>query len=451
MAAKRAQRKPARSPAGAPAEGPSRRSLLGAAGLAAASGGWALHLWRQLVLARAGGEVTCPFDAQGGCADVWSSAWALAVERATQLPIAAHGVLWSLVALALPLAVLAARARGRTGEVSFAAMLATGAAGVVASLVLASVQVAEGGFCASCTVQYVLVLAYAGVCVVGMARVGAGVLARGAGLAAACALVAGVALAALGPRAPEAPSAAAHAPAAPGGAAGGEAPTDLAAYLASLPPPVAQAVSNALRDYESAPAKPLREPRALVGSPMAPIRITDFADLLCSHCASLHATLAQLRHEVPPELVAIESRYFPLDGHCNPHIPHASQEGVGCAAARALVCLEGDPRAFDVAGQIYARQRGLTAEDVFALAAPLRARESLAACMASPETEAKLRDDIAWAEEHGIQGTPLVLVNGRRASSFGAFLYALALAGGDPDHPAFAALPPPSAGRAAGG
>ena len=45
-----------------------------------------------------------------------------------------------------------------------------------------------------------------------------------------------------------------------------------------------------------------------------------------------------------------------------------------------------------------------------------------------------------------IQGTPLVLVNGKKASPNPAFLLALVLAGGDPQHPAFAALPKPKGG-----
>lgn len=426
---------------------PGAPALLGAAALAAGAGAWSLHLWRQLAVAKVGGTVTCPFDADGSaCADVWQSGFALAVEQATGLPVAAYGVLWALVALALPLAVLVARARGRTGEISWAAALATAAAGVLASLGLAVAQLVDGRFCGSCTVQYVLVLGYAGLCFAVMARVTGSVLARGGALAAGSALLAGAVLAVVAPDAPASlpapvPPPAAAVPAPP--------PRDLASYLATLPPPVAQALANALRDYAAAPAKPLREPRALEGSPMAPLRITDFADVLCSHCASLYGTLAEIRRAFP-DAVAIETRYFPLDGQCNPSIPRASEDGVRCSAARALVCLEGDPRAFEIAGELYARQRGLTNDAILERAGAARGRDALAACMAAPETQAKLLADVAWAEEHGIQGTPLVLVNGREAAGFPQFLYALVLAGGDPAHPAFAALPPPTPRETAG-
>ena len=56
---------------------------------------------------------------------------------------------------------------------------------------------------------------------------------------------------------------------------------------------------------------------------------------------------------------------------------------------------------------------------------------------------AKLADDIAWATEHDIHGTPLVLLNGRPVAPFGPLLYALVLTSGDASHPVFAGLPEP--------
>ena len=47
------------------------------------------------------------------------------------------------------------------------------------------------------------------------------------------------------------------------------------------------------------------------------------------------------------------------------------------------------------------------------------------------------------ATRHEFEGTPLVLVNGRKGSAFGPFLYAMVLTEGRPDHPAFGALPAP--------
>ena len=437
--AKRKRSAPARTLA-APLR-PGTAVLLLACALAVANGAWALYLWRQLAAARGGFEVTCPFDSEGDCASVWQSGFAEAIEGATGLPIAGYGVLWALVALAFPAAVLVARSRGRRGDVSWAASLATAAAGIVSVVVLAAVQLGEGRFCGSCGVAYALTLSYAAVCLFAAARVPWGELVRGGLLAAAAAGLAGITLAlASSEQAPPASAsrpAPVTLPALPGAPAAGD---NLARYVASLAPPVAQSLALALREYEASEAKPLRQPRGLEGSAVAPVRITDFSDFLCSHCASLHGTLAQLQRTAPEGSLAIESRYFPLDGQCNPQIPRASGDGVRCTAARALICLADAPGSFELAGELYTRQRELSVDKVYELAARLRPRDELEACVASPETEAKLQGDIAWALEHKIGGTPLVLVNGRKASGFPAFLWALVLAGGDPAHPSFASL-----------
>ena len=444
--AKKKKAAPARTLPAAPLR-PGTAVLLLACALAVLGGGWALHLWRQLAAARAGLEVTCPFDSEGDCASVWQSGFAHSIEGATGLPIAGYGVLWALVALAFPAAVLVARSRGRRGDVSWAAALATSAAGIVSVLVLAAAQLADGRFCGSCGVAYALTLSYAAVCLFGTGRAPWGELVRGGLLAAAAAGLGGITLA-LGSseQAPPPGAALARGAALPVNPAGAPSGDNLARYLATLAPPVAQSLALALREYAASEPKPLREPRALEGSPMAPVRITDFADLLCSHCAALHGTLTQLRRTAPEGSLAIESRYFPLDGQCNPQIPHASGDGVRCTAARVLICLAGTPGSFDLAGELYARQRDLSVDKIYELAARLRPRAALEACAASPETEAKLQGDIAWAVEHHISGTPLVLVNGRKASGFPAFLWALVLAGGDPSHASFAALPQPKGG-----
>jgi serine/threonine-protein kinase len=426
---------------------PGAALLVLACALALASGAWALQLWRQLAAARAGLEVTCAFDSEGDCASVWQSGFAAAIESATGLPIAGHGVLWALVALAFPAAVLVARSRGRRGDVSFAAALATALAGILAVVVLAGAQLAEGRFCGSCGVAYALTLSYAAVCLFGAGRAPWRELVRGGLLAAAAAGLGGVTLALASseqapPRSASLPGPAAL-PALPRGA---PADDNLERFLASLAPPVSQSLALALREYAASEAKPLHEPRALEGSPMAPVRITDFADFLCGHCASLHGTLAQLKQRAPEGSFAIESRYFPLDGACNAQIPRASGDPVRCTAARVMICLADTPGAFDVAGELYAHQQGLSVDQVYERASKLRPRAELEACASSPETEAKLQGDIAWAVEHHISGTPLVLVNGRKASGFPAFLWALVLAGGNPAHASFAALPQPKGG-----
>ena len=65
--------------------------------------------------------------------------------------------------------------------------------------------------------------------------------------------------------------------------------------------------------------------------------------------------------------------------------------------------------------------------------------------MASPETERKLKDDIAYAMKFSPKGTPLVLINGKEGTAVPSFLLAMALSNANPNAPAFSVLPPPSA------
>jgi protein-disulfide isomerase len=438
-----------RSPKSSPPAQPGARTLWLLAGLGLASAGWAVHLWNQLLIGRAGGEVACGFGDSGACTAVWDSAFASMVHGATGLPVAGWGLVWGIAALLLPLLVLWAHRRGSAGKLSWAATLMTAAAGVLGVGGLAVALLVGGSICQSCVVTYVLVLAYASVAFLALRGMAWPDLARGAGLAAGLVGAAWGVLLVPGLRTPPAvdPTAALPEPAA--GAERAAAPRDLPGYLASLSPPTAQALSDELQEFRGREPGPLREPRALIGSSMAALRITDFADLMCSHCASLHRTLEQVRALASEGSIAIESRYFPLDGKCNPQIKGRTEEGVRCIAARALICLEGEPEVFEYAGRLYAGQRTLTGDRVYEVLGPLRDRAQLELCVDDPMTHAKLREDIEWAQANGITGTPLVLVNGRRASAFPPLLYALALAAGNPDHPAFAELPAPSPPRPA--
>jgi serine/threonine-protein kinase len=211
--------------------------------------------------------------------------------------------------------------------------------------------------------------------------------------------------------------------------------------ISRLSPQLRQALSDGLAAYSRSDGVPMHPARLLVGSPSAPVRITEFTDILCSHCATLHKTIGVLREMLPSGSFALEPRQFPLDSECNPAVERRAEDGVSCLAARAMICVEKDWMAF--AGALFANQRSLTKRKIYEIAARFVPRQRFEDCISSPETEAKLEDDIAWAREHQIQGTPLVLMNGREAPASLQFLYAMVLAEGDPAHPAFAVLPPP--------
>jgi serine/threonine-protein kinase len=427
-----------------PAPRPTPGSLAGLVALGALSTLWSLVLWASLWQSRSGLGGSCPLGDGAACGDLWDGPFATAVQGLTGLPVAGWGLAWGVVALVLPLEALRRHAEGRVAGSLVTACRVTGAAGLLASLGLAAVALGGGSFCAGCFVSYVIAAGYAGIAVFSWKPFGLPEIQSGVATAAATLVLVWLALLYPGSRTPSpaADPASTAAQQAPVSASGADAA--LHELVESLEPRARQALADSLAIYAASSPRSMPPSRDLHGPAGAPVQITEFTDALCPHCADLHRTLGQIERLAPEGRLAIDSRQYPLDASCNPAVQR-SGEPVRCAAARARVCLEGDPGARDLASALFDAQQGLTEERVLEIASRFRPRPELEACLASEETAARLRADVELADSFGIEGTPLVIVNGRKATSFGAFLYALALTRGEVDHPAFAALP---AGRA---
>ena len=433
---------------------PEPRSCAGLVALSAISALWSLFLWAELVVVRSGGSAFCGFGGKLDCNAVWSSAFASAVHAWTLLPLAAWGLLWSVTAFTLPLFALLNLAQGRPAASLVSGIRLTAFAGVLAVAVLIAESVLAGALCIGCIGTYLLVAAYASIALIcwrrlGLPEVRRGALQAGGVTAAAFALLLYPGLhtprssGQAGRHAVEeaAGRSAATAPAGTGNMRRDKALEDL---VASLNPALRQTLSDSLNIYRTSPERPLPAPRALQGSDLARVKITEFTDILCEHCADLQETLRELRQVSPPGSFSVDSRQFPLDGRCNPVFEPAKGDDVRCVAARARICVDPTGKGEEFAAALFARQKGLTSAKVLELAAPFLSRAALSACLDAPDTRQKLEEDVAAAASYDTDGTPLVIVNGRRGTSFGPFLYAMVLTKGVAEHPAFAALPPPN-------
>jgi len=440
-----------RSDSKADAAGP--RAWAALAGLGALSALWSLFLWGQLVLSRSGGGAFCAFGGQLDCSSVWGSAFASAVHGLTGLPIAGWGVVWGATAMALPLAGLTRLAEGRSVAVLTTAVRLTAVAGILAVGVFLAESLAAGAICVGCVATYVLAGAYAGIALWGWRRAGFRDAVRSAALAGGSVAAAFLLLLYPGLHTPrssgesgraaiEAAATGASGPA-PARTGTGNAMRDQALQdlVTALDPAQRQLLADSLAIYRNAPVLTLSPPRALVGSDLAPVRITEFTDILCEHCADLHETLRTLRTHAPAGSFAVDARQFPLDGRCNAVFVPGKGDDVRCVAAKARICVEPTGREPEFAAALFASQKGLTREKVLELAAPFLPKASLGACLEAPATATRLEEDIAAAARTDSDGTPIVLVNGRRGTSFGPFLYAMVLTKGNPEHPAFDSLP----------
>ena len=420
-------------------QAPSRTSLLALTALGLAVALWSFALF--FGPSAAAVKTICGADDGGGCGALWRSPFALAVQRASGVSVAGWGVVWGAAAAALAGACLWRSKAGAPYAAQVTGLRFLSAAGLVGVFVLIAVSAEQRTFCVACAVTHALVIAHAAIALFSWRARGLPEAPRGAMLAAALVLASYIVVVFV-PGAAAPPTTAL--PSARGPTDGSETEA-LASFVASLPSSGRQILSDALDAMRRGPAGALPPPHALRGPADAPVRFTEFTDVRCSHCAELHRVWDELERALPPGRFNVESRFYPLDRGCNPDIRNPRVDPVRCLAPRVQVCLEGRPGARDLAGALFAEQGSLTPDRVYALAAPYAAsRRELEACVASEQTAARLAEDVALARQYDPEGTPLVLVNGRLGSAFPPFLYAMTLARGSPDHPAFSALPPPA-------
>ena len=216
-------------------------------------------------------------------------------------------------------------------------------------------------------------------------------------------------------------------------------------FFASLSFDQQQVLSESLAMWRAsqpvAQSFPVRE---RVGAATAPLKVVEFTDIRCPHCRHLIEAMKGLHQAIPPTAMSVESRYFPLDSECNPSIPaqYSDHTGVRCLGAKAQICLEGAPDFLALREKLFENQDTLTKDSILEIASSGSVtRKALEACLQSPETNAKLQQDIQYAMLYHADGTPLLLVNGRQTLPVPAFLYAMAVAGGNADLPAFSKLP----------
>ena len=404
-----------------------------------------LFQWSQLITLRNGGTTVCSVSEHVNCEAVWNSAFASAVHGLARMPVAGLGLVWGLVAVALSALYLVWAPRGRDVRPAVNGLRLTAAAGVLSCVVFAGVSASTGVLCPTCLGTYALTLGFAAVAFKGLPgpvlpRAGewAETLKWSAGFAAA----AYVALLVPGMNTPRANAATQAVAEAPVGS--------LPDFLAGLSGEEKQAVSDALAAYRRETPQAADFPaRRLYGPASAPVKMVEWTDSRCPHCKALVETLAVMKKRLPEGKLSLEARQFPLDSACNFSLPPNLSDGSGtrCLAAKGMICLEGAPDYWEVRERLFEAQRTLTSRDAIldVLGSGGTTRAQLEACVSTQDTQKKLQEDVVYAQHHNLRGTPLVVVNGRNAAAFPPFLYALVLADGNPDAPAFQTLPAPRA------
>ncbi len=406
-----------------------------------------IYQWIELVQLRTAGDtLLCSFNATFNCAGVWNSALAQSVHKATYIPVVGWGLAWSFVVFLLALWLLIqAKKPAPAGDTVRALRLTTGIGALVCILLLAY-SVSIKIFCPTCILFYLLVAAAA---YLAFRRLRT----HDHGWGQAVLLSAGLLLVTLAlllypglntPRenliAAQLPTASAEQTPSPAAAR-----NPLEEFLNSLPMGVQQATSDSLAIYRRSPLleKPVDPKRLVFGPADAPVRLIEWTDIRCPHCKNLETALSELHKITEPGSWSQESRHFPLDSQCNSKVNRAG-DGVSCLAAKLEICLIGSPDFARVRTAMFEQQDKLTQESIWDIVGkdPAR-RTSLQTCVDSPATAAILKEDIEYADQHKIEGTPLVVINGRKATALPAAILSLIITKGHDDDPAFLLLPSP--------
>ncbi len=148
--------------------------------------------------------------------------------------------------------------------------------------------------------------------------------------------------------------------------------------------------------------------RPTLGPADAPVTIVEFADFECPHCAHAFSAIETLVNTTYKGKVKVIYKAYPLGGH---QWAFKAAEAAECARMQ-------NPTAFwDFARYIYANQGSINAtnlqEQVNKLAKTQKLDQpSLMACMESPQTEVRVKQDQNDGNSIRVASTPTFFVNG---------------------------------------
>lgn len=402
----------------------------------------AIYQWLELIEVRTGKTPACAINETVNCTTVWNSPFAHRVHELFGFPVAGMGVLWAVVAIALTFFWWNRTSRGADSAVFVAGLKVWALLGLLSCVTFVTASIQAKAVCLTCLGTYALCIGFA---------IGALKLLGGPILAPMKELAPGIGWTLIftvpvyfgllypGQHTPLGDAAVQK-------VLDNHDPNDFAALMEKLPERDKLTTAWAREQWKNfiprdVSAFPVH---ARKGNPDAPVKLVEFTDILCGHCAQFEGLLEEVEAMSPHGGLSVEPRYYPLDAECNDEIKGSAKDGIRCFGAKFQICTEKHPRFFIMRHEFFANQQQLDQGMMVAIARRNGIdTDAVAQCMKSPETEARLKEDIAYARLHDITGTPLVLINGRVAPPAPAFILGMVLSGGNVDAPWFLKLPPP--------
>jgi protein-disulfide isomerase/uncharacterized membrane protein len=157
------------------------------------------------------------------------------------------------------------------------------------------------------------------------------------------------------------------------------------------------------------------------GNDNAPVVVQVFADFGCPHCKVIGEVLKKAQDTVGLDKVVIVDRFYPLSNECNSFVGAKGWYEYNCSLVIASRCAgqQGQFLAFKewaFSGQDWTNQERA---QKFSLAGLQKEAQALninvntfAQCIGGHGEDQKIKDDTVLANQLGIQGTPLILIDG---------------------------------------
>nr|BFD31696.1 hypothetical protein GTC16762_13140 [Pigmentibacter ruber] len=159
------------------------------------------------------------------------------------------------------------------------------------------------------------------------------------------------------------------------------------------------------------------------GSDTAKVVVQVFSDFGCPHCRIATEGMTKAQDAFGLEKVVIVYKFFPFSNKCNPHISHEGVYPYSCTLAEAARCVGQQGKFWEFKTWAFEGQTWNNAQraenfsldglkkHVGEMGLNINAFEQ---CMNSHVEVQKLKDDAGIANKLGIEGTPLIYINGQQ-------------------------------------
>jgi protein-disulfide isomerase/uncharacterized membrane protein len=152
---------------------------------------------------------------------------------------------------------------------------------------------------------------------------------------------------------------------------------------------------------------------AVWGNPDAKVTIVEFSEYQCPFCRVAAFGVKPFLQEFKDDILYYFVN-FPLDSACNEEMTRPMHPQA-CFAARAGICAQKFGRFWKFHDELFRQQSKLSRKRILDIAESMgMGSEEMQACIDSPETGARLKDELKAGHRIYISGTPSIYLDGRK-------------------------------------